>query len=802
MLTDLRLAFRHLAQARGFAAIATFTLAVGIGASTAMFSALRALVVEPFNYPQSERIVHVWSGDGWPLSPADFHDLQAQSASFQHFGAYDPSTVNVGLENAQAVPGVRATAGVLEAFGVAPHRGRLIEPADCVVGAPRVALIGHKLWQQTFGGDPAIVGRAVRLNGADVTVIGIMPAGFEFAAPWMRTEDCQVWLPRSFDAEELKRRDSHYLCGIARLKEGVSVTAADTEIKGIGKRLTELYPNSNSRKHFLVRTLLYEMTRDLGRRVWLLFGAVALVLLVACANVASMLLARSARRQGEFGVRIALGATPGRLIRLALTESFVLAGLGAALGLALAYGGIEVLRAITPASAARKAAISLDGLAVLFATGTVILTALLAGLPPALAAARTSLVGIIRSDARGAAGSRSRHAMLRALLVAQIAVAFVLANGAALFSASYFKILDQNRLLTTDLVLTARLNLRGDAYKENAARVRFWQRLEERLAAIPGVTAVGLTSKMPLGGGNNTDALVNDQTYDPTQRRMSVERSSVSPGYFDALGIKLVRGRHLTPADDMNADGVLGVVVNRAMVEKAWPDRDPIGQVFRANMPEKPWYTATVVGVVESTRQWGATEEPQPEMFTTPPRHWGSSVHLNLRSTRPAAALAPLLREAVAELDRELPLQDIRTLNQLVRDSTASERAVAGLVNFFMAVALGLVAVGLYGTLSYHIAQRTREIGVRLAIGAKAGDILRLVFGQGLRWVGLGLLGGIAGTLALTKVLKTLVYGMDGIAAAPLALATVTVGLAACVAIAVPAWRAARLDPLHALRID
>lgn len=802
MLTDLRLAIRQLAKARGFAVIATLTLAVGIGASTAMFSALRALVVQPFDYPESDRIVHVWSGDGWPLSPADFHDLRAQSGSFKHFGVYDPSTANVGLENAQAVPGVRATPGVLETFGVAPQRGRLIEPADCAVGAARVVVISHKLWQQTFGGDPDLVGRAIRLNGADATVIGIMPAGFEFAAPWMRTEDCQVWLPRSFDEEELKRRDSHYLCGIARLRADVTVTAADTEIKALGKQLAALHPNSNARKKFLVRSLHYEMTKDLGRRGWLLFGAVALVLLVACANVASMLLARSTRRQGEFGVRIALGATRGRLLRLALTESFLLAALGALLGLGLAYGGIEVLRSLAPASAARKAAISLDGLAVLFALGTVVLTALLAGLPPALAAARTSLASVLRADARGAVGSQSRHAMLRALLVAQIAVAFVLANVAALFSASYFKILEQNRLLTTDLVLSARLNLRGDAYKTNEARVQFWQRLEERLAALPGVTHVGLTSKMPLQGGNNTDALVNDQTYDPTQRRMSVERASVTPGYFATMGLQLVRGRNLTPADDMNADGVLGVVVNRAMVEKAWPDKDPIGQVFRANMPAKPWYTATVVGVVESTRQWGATEEVQPEMFTTPPRHWGSSVYLNLRSTRPAAALAPLVRQAVAELDREVPLQNVRTLNQLVRESTASERAVAGLVNFFMAVALGLVAVGLYGTLSYHIAQRTREIGVRLAVGAMAGDILRLVFGQGLRWVALGLLGGVLGTLALTTVLKTLVYGMEGIAVAPLALASVVVGFAACLAIALPAWRAARMDPLHALRLD
>ncbi len=802
MLTDLRLALRQLAKARGFALIATLTLAIGIGASTAMFSTLRALVVRPFDYPDSQELVQVWSGDGWPLSIADFFDLHEQNTLLEHFGMYTPGTVNVGLENAQAVPGVRATAGVLPAFGVAPARGRFFTTDDCREGAAPVAVISHALWQQTFAGDPAVVGRAVRLNGGDVTVVGIMPAGFEFAAPWMRTEDCQVWLPASFTERQLKQRDNHGWCGIGRLKDGATVGAADAEIKAIGKKLTALYPDSNSRKTFLVRSLHYEMTKDVGDKVWMLFGAVALVLLVACANVASMLLARSAQRQSEFGVRVALGATRGRLVRLALTESFVLAALGAALGLLLALGGIKAMQVIAPISAARKAAITLDGLTLLFALGACLLTALLAGIPPAFAAARTSLAGIIRSDARGAVGSRSRHVMLRTLVIAQIAVAFVLANGAALFSASYFKIIEQNRVLDTEYVLSAQLSLRGDTYKENDARVRFWQKLEARLAAIPGVTSVGLTTKLPLEGGSNTNALVNDEVYDPTARRTSVERSSVTAAYFEAMGLTLVRGRNLTPADDMAKSGHLGVVVNRAFVDKCWPDRDPIGQVFRANQAKDPWYTATVVGVVENVRQWGATAKIQAEMYTTPPGHWGNSLHIVLRSSQPAGFLAPQLRHAVTSLDRELPLESIRTLHQVVRDSSASERAVAGLVNFFMATALGLVAVGLYGTLSYHIVQRTREIGVRLAIGAIGGDILRLVFNQGLRWVAFGLLLGLAGSFALASILKKLVYGMEGLTAPPLLLAAAVVAVAATLAILIPAWRAAKMDPLVALRMD
>jgi predicted permease len=623
MLSNLRLSLRALGKARGFSLIAVLTLAVGIGTTTAIFSALRALVIAPFSYPESDRLVHVWSGDGWPLSPADQLDLREQSASFAAFGVYQPQSVNVGRENAQSVMGVTGTSDVLRAFGVQPMLGRLFEPADDAPGAPPVVILSHGLWQQVFAGDPQAIGRALRLNGNDVTVVGVMPAGFEFVGPWMRTTDCQLWMPRSFDEKEKTQRDSHYLLGIARLRDGVTVATADAEVKTIGRRLTALYPNSNTRKEFLVRSLHDEMTKGIGKQIWLLFGAVALVLLVACGNVASMLLARSVRRQGEFGVRVALGASRGDLMKLALTESLVLAFGGAVLGLGLAFGGVEVLRVIAPASEARRAAIALDLTALGFALGATMLTALLAGLPPALAAMRTSLATVMRSDARGAVGSHSRHRMLRSLIIAQVAVAFVLANGAVLLSAGYLKVVEENRLLATDAVVTAQVALRGPRYKENADRVRFWYEFVERVQALPGVTHAAITSKLPLEGGSNTSGLVNDQTYDPTQRRLSIERSSVTDAYFPTMGLRLLKGRGLTTAD--REGDVRGVVVNQAFVAKAWPDREPLGEIIRANQPEKPWYVVRVVGVVEDVKQWSADADVQPEMYTTPEGHWGNS---------------------------------------------------------------------------------------------------------------------------------------------------------------------------------
>ena len=478
----------------------------------------------------------------------------------------------------------------------------------------------------------------------------------------------------------------------------------------------------------------------------------------------------------------------------------VLALAGAVLGVALAYGGIEVLRLVSPVSEARKAAIALNAPALGFGLLATALTALLAGLPPALAARRTSVATVMRSDARGSVGSRAQHRMLRGLVIGQVAVAFVLANGAVLFSAAYLRLVGENQQISTDAVVTAQVTLNGPRYDKDEARDRFWYDITGRVQARPGVLHAGITSKLPLEGGSNTNALVNGETYDPTQQRMNIERSSVTEDYFQAMGLRLLKGRNLQPED--RSGDIRGVVVNQACVDKCWPKKDPIGEILRGNNPGKPWYTARVVGVVENVKQWSADAEVQPEMYTTPEGHWGRSVFLILRTPLPAAQLAPLLRHELAAIDPELALKDVRTMRDVVGTATQGQRAVAGLVNFFMAVALGLVAVGLYGTLSYHVLQRTREIGVRVALGALKGNIVRLVFAQGGRWVAVGLALGLAGSVALSFALKSIVYRMEGLTAPPLILAALAVGLAGFVACWLPARRAAKLDTLEALRAD
>jgi putative ABC transport system permease protein len=797
MLTDLRFSFRTLAKTPAFAVIAVLTLGVGIGTSTAMFSALRAVVLSPFHYPAAEQLVHVWSDADWPLSPADFIDLHEQSKSFSSFGAYQPTSVNLGGEQVQAVDAVAGTSDVLPAFGVRPALGRLFQPSDEETGAPPVVILSHGLWRQIFGGDPGAIGRKVRLNEDDFTVVGIMPAGFEFVSPWMRTSEPRLWVPLKFQQQKTER-GSHFLLGIARLRAGTTVGAADAEMKLIGKRLTATYPDTNTRKPMLVRPLRYEMTAGVGEQVWLLFGAVALVLLVACGNVASMLLARGTRREGEFAVRVALGATRGEVVRLALAESLALALVGAALGVLLAWGAIHVLRAIAPVSGPRKAAMVLDLTTLGFAVAAAGLTALLAGLPPALAAMRTSLSGAVRSDARGAIGSRSRHRLLRLLIIAQVAVAFVLASGAVLFSAGYAKLIAANRSLDSEQVLSAEIALRGGRYEDDAAQVRLWDQLAARLQALPGVTKVGITSKLPLEGGSNTGGLVNDETYDPTIPRMSIERSSVTADYFAAMGIRLLKGRSLRP-EDRRGD-VRGVVVNQATVARAWPNKEPLGEIIRANEPDHPWYVVRVVGVVEDVNQQASNATVKPEMYTTPEGHWGRTIHVIVRSSLSPQVVAPMVRRELAALDDQLPVKQIRTMHQVLAKATESQRAVAALVNFFMATALGLVAVGLYGTLSYHVQHRTREIGVRMALGAAQGRIAGMVIGQGGRWVAAGLAVGLIGSLLLSSVLQSLIYRMDGLSAPPLIAAVAAVGLAGLAACWLPARRAARMDPCSALR--
>jgi predicted permease len=760
-----------------------------------MFSTIRALALKPYSSPNGDRLVHLWAHGDQALSTHDYFDIREQAASFAELGIYVPGNVNLGGDRPETVHGVSCTPGVLRAFGVAPELGRWLEQADEQKGAPLVAVISYRLWQEWLAGDRKAIGRALRLNGTNVTVVGVMPASFEFTSPWMQTVTCEIWRPLQLQRDS----DDGWWCAIGCLKEGVTLAAAGAEIKAIGARLNATRPAPIARRPFQVNSLCFEMIRYGISDAWMVSCATLLLLQVACANVASMLLARSFQRHGEFGVRIALGATRGQILRLAFSESLLLSLAATLSGAGLAAASLHYLRFLADASIARQAAMVLDGHAFAFAAGLSVLTGLFAGFPPALAAWRISVTDLLRTDSRGAAGSSSRHRLLRGLIVTQVAMAFILANLAVLFSASYAKMLAANASIATDYVLSAELNLCDARYAKSDAQSRFCEELAERAAVLPGVVAAGTTTDLPLEWGSSASILANDEVFDPAVQRPSVVFSAITPGYFAAANIPFLKGQNIQASDVGNYN--MGVVVNRAFAEKYWPKQDPLGKIIRANSV-KPWFHAHVVGVVESVRQWGVKSEPQPQMYWPADRAWTTTVFLIVRSSRPGAFLTPGLRDVVAKLDPDLPLSRVRTFKTIVREAAKGDRGIAAVTNFCMVVSIGLAAIGLYGTLSYHVLQRTREIGVRMALGAARRDVLRMVFQQGFGWVLIGITIGVGGVLASATSLRAMLYDINSINPLSLAASTGAVAIAATLACWLPACRASRVQPMEALRCE
>jgi predicted permease len=801
LFQDLKYGIRMLVKNPGFTVLAVLTLGLGIGATSALFGAFDSLVLNPFPFPHSDRIACLWSGQDGPLSAPDFLDIRRQNTSFSHLGVYRLQRFNLGLDTPVPAYAAECTADVLPTFGMSPALGRWLEESDEQPGATPAAVISHALWRRVFAADPAALGRTIRLDGREFTVVGVMPPEFEFQSPRYEGHDCELWTAFS-PMERDSHRGDHWLLGVGRLKDGVTVEAADAEVKAIGVRLAKEYPGTNSRKRFLVRSLWRQTTENTASGGSLLFGATVLLLLVACANVAGLLLARGNHRQGEFGVRLAMGGTRRDLIRLLLSESLLLALLASGVGIVLAHWGLTAMKHVIPSMlviGARRSALGLNGAVMTFAIAVAALTAVLFGLLPALTAARTPVVETLKNGGRSQTSSRLRHRFLQYLVAGQIAVALVLGNGAGLLFSSYFNVLQANRGLVTDHVITADLALKGDRYHEADVRRDFWQGLFARVHALPCVEAVGITTQMPLEGGNNTDILADNEAYDPAIRRADAEQTYVSPEYFAAVGIPVLRGRPPGPEDARGE--VTGVAVNQTLANRYWPGQDPIGRQIRSNSA-KPWFQATVVGVVADVHQWGAEQPTSPEIFFPHARYNQDSVRLVVRTSGEAHGLIPSLRSEVAGLDRDLPLADVRTLSEVVGKAIGPRRFLTQLVGLFMAVTLLLAMVGIYGTLSYTVSQRQREIGVRVALGALRQDILRFLLHQAVAWVLTGLVAGLALTVAASFLLRSAAYGVDPLSPLLLLTGVLVVGIAVAVACLLPARRATKVDPMEALRCE
>jgi putative ABC transport system permease protein len=800
---DLQLAGRTLRRSPGFTAVAVALLALGIGANSAIFSLFKAHALAPFPYPDSGRVVQLWRAhesqfEANPWSAPDFLDVHTQCASLAESGAFGTERFNLGGQNPEVLLGVDCTPGVLRALGVQPQLGRWFADDDAHVGAPPLAILSHACWTRHFGANPGLVGRSIRLNAQNYVVVGVMPADFEFYSPHSGPQAIELWVPLQLSSAGRSRGD-HWLQAIGRLKDGVTVEAANAELKLISSRLAATFPDTNYGKWFYARPLPAEMALREAFGYGPVAAAVWLALIVACANLAIMFLARGAGRQTEYGVRLALGATRWRLVRLALAESLVVSLLGGAVGLLLARSSFGLLAALFPPTSTHGGAVRLDPAVIGYSLLLALFASLAAGLPPAWTAAKIQVMDTIKQGGLTQAGSRTRHRFLRHLVSTQVAIALLLINTTFLLLASYRAALVINEPLASEFVLSAGVTAQGAAYQAGDARAAFWQRLVQRVQTLPGVTAASMTTKLPLRGGMNTQILVDGETFDSKDNRPTVEMSDALPGYFAAMGIRQLRGRTLADVDARN--DALGVVVNRALADHYWPSQDPIGQRIRGNTLQ-PWFTARVVGVVDNVRQWDVGRPALPEIYF--PYAWSpqSTGYLVVRSAFDARRLVPILRHELAALDPDLALAEPTTMAEVVSEAARNRRTLLLLTQFFMAATLLMATVGIYGTLAFQTRQRTREIGVRLALGAARHDIVHLVLKQAIPWVIGGGATGLVISMAVAFLLRMVFADIRLLNPAYFLGGCATLGGAVALACWLPARRATKVNPVEALRAE
>jgi len=779
-------------------------LALGLGANTAIFSVVKAVLLNPLPYPDSGRLVWVRESNPGgdipdePASEPNFNDWRTQSRSFEGLAAFANTALTMtGEGEPERVPGVAASANFFQVLGVAPALGRGFMPEEEAAGKNRVVVISDGLWRRSFGASPKALGQTLTLNGNPYTVVGVAPPDFKNPVRGQRPPE--MWVPLAFNFDQSRRR-SDYLSVVGRLKEGAAVEQASADLSGIAARLAQEYPATNAGWGVTVVPLHERVVGDVRPALWILMGVVGFLLLIACANVANLLLARAAVRRQEIAVRSALGARRGRLVRQLLTESLLLSFAGGGLGLLLAAWGVELLVALSPGNIPRLDEAGLDARVLLFTFAVAVVTGGLFGLLPALSASKTDLAESLKEGgSRGSTAGQGARRLRNSLVVSEIAIAVVLLAGAGLMVRSFQSIQAVDPGFRPERVLTFDLSLPAARYKEDAQLTGFYDQLGARAAALPGVERAAVTSALPLSGGDILSFVIEGRPELPPEKVQDAEYSTVSPEYFDVMGIRLVSGEKFTERDRAGAPAV--TLISETMARKYWPGEDPVGKRINLGDPARsPW--RTVVGVVKDIRREALDKEPYPQMYSPIAQFPRRGLSVVARASGDPLGLVPAVRRELAGLDKDLPLSNVRTMEQVLAESVARRRFQMLLIAAFAGIGLLLAAVGIYGVISYSVAQRRHEIGVRMALGARAPDILRLVVGQGL---GLALAGvgvGLLAAFALTRVMSSLLYGVsatDPVTFACVSLALLGVALLACL---IPARRATKVDPMVALRYE
>ncbi|HKQ75173.1 MAG TPA: ABC transporter permease [Blastocatellia bacterium] len=827
MFQDLRYGIRMLRQRPGFTLVAVMALALGIGANTAIFSVVNAALLRPLPFPNADRLVVVWQSNQQgeysqlPLAYPNYDELNKQCQVCEEVGAWYSYTstrfaVTGGAQPEQAQYAI-VSSSLFSVLGVKPALGRAFLPEEDQLGAARVAIISHGLWQRRWAGDSKLIGQPVTLNGQSYTVVGIMPPGFVFPR---FPRDADVWVPLANDPLPGRRFSpgTRYLNVMAKLKAGATITQAEAEMETIARRIEQQDLQFNRGLGLRPTPLHHQLTVHLRLALFVLLGAVGFVLLIACANVANLLLARAASRRQEIAVRLALGATRLRLARQLLTESLILALLGGSAGLLLSAWGVELL-SIIPYNAASyyipynvsHDQITLDGQVLGFTFALSLLAGVIFGLAPALQSSRPDINASFEGvGAPAGAGGRWRHS--RSLLVAaEIALSLILLVGAGLMIKSFIRLQEVDPGFEPESVLTAEIGLPRAKYPDGQKVTTFHDQLLERLTALPGISAAGLGSSLPLSGTNaDTSFFIDGQPKLEPRDRPHTHPRTITQDYFRAMGMRMAEGRAFTEHD--HAQGPRVAIINETMARRFWPAQTSLGKRVALDLetwkffPDRPpefdlaMGMREIVGVVRDVRHEGLETEPQPEMYLPDRQRPEREMNLVIRAAVDPGSLAAAVRGAVSSIDPDQPVANIKPMSKLLTDSVAKPRFNYLLLSVFAAVALILTITGVYGVMSYAVAARTREMGIRLALGARGADVLKLVIRQGMRPVFVGIALGLVGAFALTRVMTTLLFGVSATDPAIFAGVVALLAMVALLACYLPARRATKVDPVVALK--
>ncbi len=809
---DLRYAARALAATPGFTAAAIVCLALGIGGTTAIFSVVHAVLLRPLGYREPSRLVRIYTefpkfpNGGlrrfW-TSPPEYYELAHEMQSWQSLDAWTLTGVNLaGAADPIRVTSCIVTGGLFPSLGVSPALGRAITPQDDIPGAPQVAVISEGLWQRAFAADRSVIGRVIQVNGQNTNIVGIMPASFAF--PPGELDAPEIWLPLQLGPPNPQRRGSHFLNLVGRLKPGITLKHAQDELdRHVDQSLARFgvnHPFSHDAHPIVTYALHDEVTRTIKPALWTLMGAVAFVLLIACVNVANLLLARAEARQREIAIRKALGAGVGQLVRQFTVEGLLLSLTGAALGLGLAFAGLKLMIAAGKASIPRASEVSIDPTVLAVTLGVSLATALLFGLAPVAQIATGTLHDALKAGGR-AIGSVTSNRFRSVLVASELALALILLIGTGLMIRAFWKLSEVNPGFRPEGLLTLRINLQQATYPKPENVQRFWDTAQSRVAAIPGVESAtvmgGLPPERPI---NANDTQIENFTPVPGGPGHNIDYwQVVSDRFFETMGVRLIEGRFLDARDDQNATPV--VVINQTMARTYYGAESPLGHRIRPGFQD-PW--RTIVGVVEDVKN-AALDKPAGTELFLPYRQapFGrNTLYLVARTSRDPGSLVSAVRNAIREIDPSLPLSQVKTMDDVMAGARSRPRFLTTLLGLFSGTALVLAAVGLYGVISYSVTRRTAEFGIRMAMGAGSGDVLGLVLGQAMRLAAAGVIAGAIGALALTRLIRGLLYDVNSFD--PLTFAAMAVVLMAVTALAciVPARRATKVDPLVALRYE